>query len=143
MNTQYSNEVKALREYLKGTGNDYEPLEDVKAMIDRGDYTVLTDEDADERAKEYILDSVWAFNYNFLCSHSEAIAEIPKKDYEAMAGKLCESFNKAVLAMIPDKEHFVKDAILSDGRGHFLSSYDSEENEVKINGTYYFIYRNN
>lgn len=70
-------------------------------------------------------------------------AEIPEKEYTEMAGKLCESFNKAVLAMIPDKNHFVKDAILADGRGHFLSQYDGQENEIKVNGVWYFIYRCN
>lgn len=105
----------------------------------REEYLVLTDEEADERAKEYILDSVWAFNYSFLCAHSGAIAEIPEKEYTEMAGKLCESFNKAALAMIDDKDHFVSDAIACDGRGHFLSQYDGEENQEGE----YFIYRTN
>lgn len=110
-----------------------------EAEEQREDYLVLTDEEADQMARDYILESAWAFKYNFLCGHSEAIAEIPQKDYEEMAGKLCESFNKAVLAMINDIDHFVDDAIACDGRGHFLSSYDGEENEE--NG--YFIYKIN
>jgi hypothetical protein len=145
--TTESNEVKALRMYFESQTADREPLADriqeAQDLIDNGDYMVLTDEEADEKAKDYILESVWAFNYDFLCAHSEAIAEIPKKEYEQMAGKLCESFNKAVLAMIPDKEHFVKDAILADGRGHFLSPYDGQENEIKVGKEYYFIYRQN
>ena len=35
-------------------------------------YMVLTDEEADEKVKEYIKDSVWAFNSSFLSSHSKA-----------------------------------------------------------------------
>ena len=145
--TKEPNEVKALRVYLESQTADREPLADriqeAQDLIDRGDYLVLTDEEADEKAKEYILDSVWAFNYSFLCAHSGAIAEIPEKEYIEMAGKLCESFNKAVLAMIPDKEHFIKDAIMADGRGHFLSPYDGNENEIKVGKEYYFIYRQN
>lgn len=105
------------------------------------EYSVYTDEEADAAAREYILDSAWAFRYNFLCAHSEAISAIPQKDYEAMAAKLCEDFNKAVLAMIDDKDHFVKDAILSDGRGHFLSGYDGEE--LELDGGKFYAYRTN
>jgi len=107
------------------------------------DYLVLTDEEADERVKENILESLWAFNKSFLNCHSEAIAEIPDKEFVDMQGTLCESFNKAIHAMIDDIDHFIKDAILSDGRGHFLSSYDGAENEIEVNGTYYYIYREN
>ena len=126
--TEEQLKIKALNKFItdEDGSEDFDYCE--KLMRD-GDYLILTDKEADEKAKEYILDSVWAFNYNFLCAHSEAIAEIPEKDFTAMQGKLCESFNKAVLAMIPDKEHFVEDAIASDGRGHFLSQYDGEENE--------------
>ena len=115
------------------------PLTDAKGLMEDYDYKVLTDAEADAEAKEYILESAWAFKYSFLCNHSEAIAEIPEKNFTDMAGKLCESFNKAVLAMIPDKTHFVCDAISSDGRGHFLSQYDGEE--IEQDG--FYIYRCN
>ncbi len=142
-------QVLALKKYFEECGDftakdeDQDKIDTCQKYFDDGDYMVLTDDEADEKAKEYILDSAWAFNYSFLCSHSEAIAEIPEKEFKEMQGKLCESFNKAVLAMIPDKDHFVKDAIACDGRGHFMSSYDGEENEVKIDGEWYFIYRLN
>lgn len=119
----------------------YELIEEQDGSFSHFDeeYLVLTDEEADQKAKDYILDSVWAFNYDFLCAHSDAIAEIPKKEYEEMASKLCESFNKAALAMLDDKYHFVRDSIASDGRGHFLSQYDGEENQEGE----FFIYRIN
>lgn len=115
------------------------PLEDAQSLYDDGDYLVLTDEEADEKAKDYILDSLWAFNHSFLRSHSEAIDAIPEKEFTAMQSKLCEGFNAAVKAMIDDLEHFVEDAIRCDGRGHFMSSYDGEELEE---GGFY-IYRIN
>lgn len=130
---------QALARFLNCDADELTEEQDGSFSHFRDEYLVLTDEEADERAKEYILDSAWAFRYEFLCGHSEAIAEIPQKEYEDMAGRLCESFNKAVLAMIEDKEHFVRDAISCDGRGHFLSQYDGEENEEGE----YFIYRIN
>lgn len=105
--------------------------EEAQSFIDDGDWLVYTDEEADEAARDYILDSAWAFRYEFLCAHSDAISEIPKKEFEEMQGRLCEGFTKAVLAMLDDKEHFVHDAILSDGRGHFLSPYDGEEVDLE------------
>ena len=53
--------------------------------------------------------------------------------------KHCESANDTILALIDDLDEFVQDAISSDGRGHFLSSYDGEEVETEN----YYIYRIN
>jgi hypothetical protein len=41
--------------------------------------------------------------------------------------------------LIKDVDHFVCDAISSDGRGMFLSPYDNEEQEKGINGITYFV----
>lgn len=41
-----------------------------------------------------------------------------------------------------DNEKWKRDAKY-DGRGHSLSSYDGNENEERVEGTYYFIYRTN
>ena len=102
------------------------------------DYKVLTDEEADKEAKEYILDSAWAFNSSFLSCHSKG--NVDDEVFKVLSEK-CESANDAVLSLIDDKDDFVNDAISSDGRGHFLSSYDSKEYEVDINNTTYYIYR--
>jgi hypothetical protein len=135
--TQEDERIKAL------SVNQDMDMDDAAQAIEDNDYLVLTDEEATEKAEELIGESLWAFNKSFLNCHSEAISEIPDKDFEAMQGKLCESFNKAVKAMIDDYDHFLEDAINCDGRGHFIASYDSEENEEKINQTYYYIYRLN
>lgn len=137
MESVKTSKIEALAKYLECD------IEDIKEndycfTYRKQEYLVLTDEEADEEAKEYILDTVWAFNKSFLDAHSEAIAEIDDKTFEVIQER-CESSNKAILAMIDDKEWFVEDAISSDGRGHFLSSYDGEENEQ--NG--YYIYRIN
>jgi hypothetical protein len=51
----------------------------------------------------------------------------------------CESSNEVITNSIKDMEEFIADAIGADGRGHFISSYDGEEEE--LNG--FFIYRIN
>lgn len=104
------------------------------------EYLVLTDDEADKKAAEYIEESVWAFNPDFIISHSslpyEAIEMI--KNFQTIK---CEDANETILALITDFDDFVSDAISADGRGHFLSFYDGEENEETVNGETYYIYR--
>lgn len=116
------------------------PVEEDHTDID-DDYLVLTDEEADEAAKEYIKESVWAFNAGFIINHSK----LPYEAIEMVEGfqsAKCEDANDTILALIDDFDEFVSDAISADGRGHFLSTYDGEENEETVDGETYFIYRN-
>ena len=109
-----------------------------EAINNMDDYSVLTDDEADKAVKGYIEESVCFFNTSFIASHSDVDEEVIKKLQE-----LYEDSNKAIKSLIKDFDHFVDDAICADGRGHFLSSYDGEENEVKINDNDYYIYRTN
>lgn len=97
------------------------------------EYLVLTDSEADEAAKDAILESLWAFRYNFLCGHSDIISAIDEDVWKEMMSKKCESANDMVKRMISDLDYLVEDAIRWDGRGHFLASYDSEEIELGEN----------
>ena len=114
--------------------------------FDGEEYMILTDDEADEKVAEYIKDSVWAFNPSFLSSHSD----IDEGVFKLLQDK-CESANEAVLKLIKDFDKFVEDAVGTDGRGHFLSSYDGEENEIGLfkffcpeyNNETYYIYRTN
>ena len=60
-----------------------------------------------------------------------------------MQEKLYEGANSLVEALIEDIDSFVEEAISSDGRGMFLSPYDSEEDEIDIEGVTYYFYRLN
>ncbi len=105
------------------------------------DYSVYTDEEADEKAEIYIRESVWAFNADFIVNHSKLPYEA-KEMIENFQTTKCEDANDTILALINDFDDFVSDAIRADGRGHFLSFYDGEENEETVNGETYYIYRN-
>jgi tRNA G37 N-methylase Trm5 len=103
---------------------------------------VLTDDEADEKAEDYILDSAWAFNADFICRH----AGLPYKASEMISSytaQECEGANDVILAMIKDTDHFVQDAIDSDGRGHFISYYDGKEHEENVFGEWFYIYKVN
>ena len=99
---------------------------------------VLEDEEADKRAEEYIKDTAWAFKPSFLSAHTGI-----DEDVFNILSEKCEDSNNAVLSMIKDFDHFVSDAISSDGRGHFIATYDHDESIEEINNTEYFIDRNN
>jgi len=103
------------------------------------EYAVGDDEQADKACHEYIGNSVWAFLPSFIAS--ECNLHDCEKIIEAAQEK-CESANEAILAMIKGTcglSSFVESAIVADGRGHFLSSYDGNENEVDG----FYIYRVN
>ncbi len=108
----------------------------------RNEYLVLTDKEADDLCAEKILDSVWAFSADFLACHLKKGVDRDVVKCIQNNGK-CEDNNKAILSLIDDEDHFVQDAMKCDGRAHFLSTYDGEENEVRGKTFEYFIYRLN
>jgi len=152
-----SAKYEALKNYLieSGEATAEELTEDVSAVYNENwktfeiigqEYKVLTDEEANEETADYIKESLWAFNAEFILQHSSAYEETTnRKDEEIikalryMQGVLCESANALVKALISDLETFISDAIEADGRGHFISSWDGIENE---SGDFY-IYRTN
>ena len=93
----------------------------------------LTDSEADEFAKEDIEETLWAFNTDFIIEHSNIL------DYDEASKiiiktiqDLCDDGNTVIRKLISDIDEFVKDAIASDGRGHFLNRYDSTEYRAKV-----------
>ena len=97
---------------------------------------VLTEEQADERAKEEILDSLWAFNADFIISHCKGCDDMElweieevEKGLRQVQENICEGGNGLIKALISDIDEFVEDAINADGRGNFISRYDGVENE--------------
>jgi hypothetical protein len=142
--------IEALKKFLVENG-DYteEELSEIEiaegydeniAEVINCEYMVLTDKEADQAAKEYIEDSVWAFNSNFIIDHSDVLSYDKASENVVKAiQEQCESGNEAMKKLINNMDEFVQDAIEADGRGHFLNTYDGEEYEV---GDYY-IYRMN
>ena len=113
-------------------------LDDAQHEIDMEDTLVLTDKQADEQVRKEIEEMVWAFTPSFLQAHTGVDTDAIEKIQE-----MCEGANEPIKAMIKDFDWFVEDAVRCDGRGHFLASYDHEENYVQIDKTDYYIYRRN
>lgn len=144
--------------YLLGMSNDKKLFFDLMLLwrgkditdsrelreVNDGEYTILTEEEADEKCKDQILDSLWAFNSSFIIDHSSTLDydDGSEKILEAIQAQ-CEGGNEAVKKLIDDLDEFVEDAISADGRGAFMSTYDGDEEEFQYNNKTYYIYRNN
>lgn len=89
-------------------------LHAAKWLIDNEDFIVLTDAEADEAVDNYLDDYI----------DDVIMSEIP----EIYHGYF-------------DGEAFKQDAILGDGRGHFLAGWDGIEHEETWDGETYFIYQ--
>ena len=101
-----------------------------------GSYIVLTDEEADDTARENILNDLWVFCSDFILEHMSGYDRMTNHEVDEfknalseMQKNLCESCNAIVRALISDIDNFIDDAIEADGRGHFIASYDLVENE--------------
>lgn len=123
------NKIEALAKHLEIEAEEIEisRYDENTLEVGREEYLVLTEEEADERVADYIRETAWAFRPEFLASH---MTGIDPEDLKPIQEK-CESANPIILKLIDDMDHFIADAIASDGRGQFLSTYDGEEVELE------------
>lgn len=93
------------------------------------DYLVLTDSEMEQQAYDYISDSLWAFQPDWLAWYMGDHVTVDTVKTLQDSG-LCEGLNEPFRSMVGDNfDRLVKDAISSDGYGHFLSPYDGEHHE--------------
>lgn len=115
--------------------DDYsEGYDETIVELGREEWLIVTDDEANTAAEAAIRDSVWAFNADFLASHSVADADIFRLLQQT---ERAESLNEPFLSLLTDIEEFIEDAVAADGRGHFLAGYDGREHEVPA-GEYEF-----
>lgn len=96
---------------------------------DGAEYWVLTHGQAITHYEANVLESLWAFNAEFLVKYTDIIN--PTKSVtdaiKAMQEKLCEDANPIILALVSKKlDQLMVDALAADGLGHFLSPYDGK-----------------
>lgn len=108
------------------------------------EYAIGTNAQADKAARLNIEDSIWAFNASFILSECNLPGEL-EEGLKAWQEKECEGCNDELLRMVNRLcgDSFFEAAISADGRGHFLSGYDGEENDVVSEGETFYIYRTN
>jgi len=105
--------------------------EDNRYTAHRSDYYVLTHDEATAMATEQIKQTLWAFNAEFIAAHCKrGLSDDAIKAVRKAQESLCEGANDLIEALIDDLDHFIDDAIRSDGIGHFIASYDGNEHQV-------------
>lgn len=132
--------VAALAEFLgcEGEEDQIEVSKHDDCMLCYGgsDYVVLDDDEAQERFTDYVAESLWAFNADFL----SGMTGMSRKVFECLA-ECYEDSNEAVRAIIDATcglDDFVEAVANTDGRG-MMAGYDGEEHEV---GDYYIYWMN-
>jgi hypothetical protein len=97
----------------------------------RCDYYILTHDEATAMATEQIKQTLWAFNAEFIAAHCKrGLSDDAIKAVRKAQESLCEGANDLIESLIHDMDHFIEDAIRSDGIGHFIASYDGNEHQV-------------
>jgi len=108
-----------------------------------GEYLICSDEMADQLVKGEILSNLWAFRADFLAGETG----LPSEAFACMQEKMSENCNEAVRALVKStcgEDSLVDAAVSADGRGHFLTQYDSEEiSYITKSGKQVFLYRCN
>ncbi len=135
--------------YLK-TLDDKRSIVDVeiddKTITDGNrEYLVLTNDEADQMAFDYIKESLWAFNADFILGEC-GLDLSGVESLRHMQEKSCESANDFILSLVEKTcglEEFAESAISADGRGHFLNTYDGEETEIQVGKIMFYVYRIN
>src|SRR5690606_31189552 len=109
----------ALINYLKEglTQEEIKEGYDSCIFLIQGEYMVLTEHERYKKAKEFIQETLWAFDPSFLAKK----IGLPEEVFHALTKKW-ESGNDAILALVEKTcglDDFVKSAIEADGYGHF------------------------
>jgi len=138
--------IEALAHHLECEVDDlseesYDHYALTRFSLGNKEYAIGTDAEADEAVQQAVKDSLWAFNASFILSECDLPSEL-EDAIKAFQGDKCESANDAILALVEkcsSLEDFTQSAVSADGRGHFLSPYDGNENKEGD----FFIYRLN
>ena len=131
----------AARAFLDDEDAESVPYDPCEYESGNQSWLILDDDEADDRAADYIRESLWAFNGWFLANY---MPESIDSEHLKRVQELYEDANPILLTLIGDRfEELVEDAISADGRGHFLAGYDHHEVEFEHGGETWFCFRTN
>ena len=122
---------------------EFKTMAQAKKEFSQNTHLILSNAQAQKACKEYVKESVWAFNSNFLAQ----VTKLNKSLFDAIKdNNKCEDNNETILKLVnkfSSLNKITQEAISSDGRGHFLASYDGHETEIMIGKKVFFVYKNN
>lgn len=134
--------VIALAEYFGVGVQDIVEIDYDIFKIDGIYYYVLNEDEANDRAEEYIRDTIWDFRPRYLAD----CTDLPEELFEVLAEHNRYEFNGYIIEQIIDKtcgmQYFIERTISGGGRGHFLNFYDGVEHEIgRVGDEYFYAYR--
>jgi hypothetical protein len=145
MTTLMTNKTEALAKYLECEATEViQSSYDEKSFEACGkEFLVLTEEEAIDKAVNYIENTLWAFRTSFLidfipsaCSLSNSKTYELEKCISQMQEKMCEDCNDILKALIGKRlKELVNAALSNDPIENFLATYDHkvcEEGEFLI-----------
>jgi len=122
-----------------------ESIGETPPNIEPNDWAIYSDSGADMACKDYIEETIGYFNASFLANVTKLPEEVFVSIQEHHTSET--TINESIMAIVRATcglDRLVEQAIKTDGRGHFLSSWDGEEIELgEIDGKEYFAYRIN
>lgn len=106
----------------------------------KAEFLVIHGDDLNDILAERITQDLWAFRAEFIAAHTKnGLSPETIEALEEMQREMGENCQPIVEALIVDLKAFIRDAVTTDGAGHFLASYDGKETVVDE----FFIYRTN
>ena len=129
--------IESLEEEI---GEYQEQLEDTDDTTEEEELE-LSIEELEERIEEIKDDDDY---YDWTDEAKENYVESRKEDVRYDPVEFLRDFGmEDRIDNFINKEDFIWDVISTDGRGHTISSYDGEEDEIEYNNKWYYIYRMN
>jgi hypothetical protein len=96
---------------------------------------------AQTEVRNYIQESLWAFNSAFLADFTD----LPTEVFEAIQkNDKCEGNNNCLLRLVEKSgglAELVQKAIQADGIGHFLNSYDGKADKITLGGETFVVWK--
>lgn len=115
--------------------------DEIELNVEGAIYLILTEERAETRARDYILETLWAFQPGFLAN----VTGIDEDVFDALNALDGQSgATEAILALIEYTcgiDTLVAESIRTDDYGPFLNSYDGETMNVVIDNECYIMVR--
>jgi hypothetical protein len=113
----------------------------IEKQLDTGEWCVYDDIAADKMCYSHIVSNLWTFLPSFLAK----CTQLPICIFELLAALNDQDrHQQAITALIMATcglQTVVDEAIRVDGRGHYLSSYDSNEVKIEFGKKVVYAYR--
>lgn len=119
----------------------YDDWKQVHERYPQCSYEIYNAAVAEERVRERIAEDLWAFHAGYLAD----MTSLPEVIFSALSNQMNEDASPHIRRLIDVScgfEAFALDVIKLNGRGFYLADYDGHEQTIKVDGRFFYVYRN-